>query len=217
MSFCRRSFRYNREQELYREYGTCADDSPLAIPSTCTVGSNDSPTCSPYFNLSSLTIYRSTTMAKQTEIQPSPTRAEQFNKTIHINAPISRVWATLTTPVLMKKWMSETQIDIITDWVVGRPFLIRGQLHGIKFENKGTVLEFQREKILQYSHLSSLSRLPDKPENYSMLDFSLTPTGHQTSLALTLRNFPTESIYKHLAFYWNVTLEILKRMVEEQE
>ena len=157
------------------------------------------------------------TTAKHTDVYVASISDKKFSKTIHINAPPSKVWDTLTTLELMKKWISETEIDIFTDWTIGGPILIRGRLHGIKFENKGTVLQFEREKLLQYSHLSSLSRLPDKPENYSMLEFRLAPTSHQTTLALTLSNFPTESIYKHLAFYWNVTLEILKKMIEEQD
>ena len=156
-------------------------------------------------------------MTKQTEIYPSPIRGNLFSKSIHIHAPISKVWDTLTTPELMKRWMSETEINIITDWNVGSSILIRGRLHGIKFENKGTVLQFERETILQYSHLSSLSRLSDQTENYSVLEFRLAPINDQTTLTLTLSNFPTETIYKHLAFYWNVTLEILKRMIEEGE
>ena len=112
--------------------------------------------------------------------------------------------------------MYDTEINIITDWNVGSPILIRGRLHRIKFENKGVVLQFEPEKILQYSHLSSLSRLPDKRENYSVLEFRLAPINNQTSLTLTLSNFPTETIYKHLAFYWNVALEVLKKMIEEQ-
>ena len=113
--------------------------------------------------------------------------------------------------------MSETEIDILTDWRVGNPMMIRGILHRVKFENKGTVLQFEPEKILQYTHLSSLSRLPDKPENYTVLEFRLTPFNNQTKLVFTARNFPTESIYKHFAFYWNVTLEILKRMIEKKD
>jgi uncharacterized protein YndB with AHSA1/START domain len=140
---------------------------------------------------------------------------EIFNKTVTINAPISKVWDTLTNPESMKKWMSETEIDIITTWKVGSPILIRGRLHGIKFENKGTVLQFEPEKFLEYSHLSSISRLPDKPENYSLFEFRLAPLGRGTSLTLIVRNSATESIHKHLAFYWNVILGILKRMIEE--
>ena len=155
-------------------------------------------------------------MTKQTDVYTSATSGNIFNKTIYINAPTSKVWDALTNPELMQKWMSETKIDIITDWKVGNPIVIRGTSNGKNFENNGTVLQFELEKILQYNHLSSLSRLPDKPENFSVLEFRLTPMENQTTLTLALSNFPTETIYKHLAFYWNVTLEILKRMIEEQ-
>lgn len=140
-----------------------------------------------------------------------------FSKTIHIDAPTAQVWDTLTSPEQMKKWMSETEIDIITDWQVGNPMVIRGSLHGIQFENKGTVLQFEAGKILQYTHLSSISRLRDQPENYSVVEFRLAPVENQTVVTLTLSNFPTETIYKHLAFYWNVTMEILKKMIEKPE
>ena len=146
----------------------------------------------------------------------SSTGDKILTKTIKINAPISMVWDALTNPDLMKKWMSESEIEIITDWQVGNPFLIRGKLHGIKFENTGRVLQFEPGKLLEYSHLSSLSRLPDKPENYSVIAFSIAPSEDQTTLTLTASNFPTETIYKHVAFYWNVTPEILKRMLESE-
>ena len=113
--------------------------------------------------------------------------------------------------------MFEKEIEIITDWQVGGPIITRGDLHGIPFENNGRVLQFEPEKVLRYSHLSSISRLPDKPESYAVFDFRLTPIGNQTSLTLTVSNFPTESIYKHLVFYWNVTLEIFKKMLEQAE
>jgi len=112
--------------------------------------------------------------------------------------------------------MSETEIRIGTDWNVGNPFILNGKLHGISFENKGTVLQFEREKVLKYSHLSSLSRLADEARNYSSIEVILAPLDNQTSLTVTLSNFPTESIYKHLVFYWNGTLEILKRLIEGQ-
>ena len=140
-----------------------------------------------------------------------------FNKVVNINAPAARVWQVLTTPELMKKWMMpDIEISITTDWKVGSPMIIRGTMNGKDFENNGTVLKFEPETTLQYSHLSSISRLPDQSENYSLVAFRLQPIDHQTSLSLTLSNFPTESIYQHLAFYWNVTLEVLKRMIEEQ-
>jgi|SRR5215216_5562869 len=155
-------------------------------------------------------------MTKQMNFYTSPTGDQIANKTITIDAPTFKVWEALTNPEVMKKWMSETEINIITDWKVGNPIVIHGNLHRIKFENKGTVLRFERERVLQYSHLSSLSRLPDEPGNYSIIEFIVEPIENQTNLTLTLSNFSTEAIYKHLVFYWNVTLEILKRMIDEQ-
>lgn len=137
-------------------------------------------------------------------------------KTVTINAAPSKVWAALTKPELMRQWMSETPIDIITDWKIGSPITIRGDWYKAGFENKGVVIEFVPERIVKYSHLSSLSRLKDEPENYTVLEFSLTPEDGQTSLTLTLSNFPTEAIYKHFAFYWSVGLELLRKFVEQQ-
>jgi uncharacterized protein YndB with AHSA1/START domain len=155
-------------------------------------------------------------MTQQMKFETSPTGEKIAVKTVQINASTSQVWDALTNPALMKKWMAETEIHILTDWQVGSPIVIRGNLHGINFENKGIVLQFEHEKVLQYNHLSSISRLPDRPENYSAIEFKLTAMENQTALTLTLSNFPTETIYKHLFFYWNVTLEILKKMIEQQ-
>jgi hypothetical protein len=34
---------------------------------------------------------------------------------------------------------------------------------------------------------------------------------------LTLRDFPTHTIYKHLDFYWRATLGVLKQFVERTD
>ena len=140
-----------------------------------------------------------------------------ITKTITIHASPAKVWTALTEPHAMQKWMSETEIEIITDWKEGAPMIIRGPWYKTHFENKGTVLLFEPEQALQYSHLSSLSRLPDTPANYTVIGFSLTPGNAQTILELTLNNFPTEAIYRHFNFYWNVTLHLLKKYVEDPE
>ena len=142
---------------------------------------------------------------------------QQINKAIIIKAPPATVWNTLTNPELMKDWMgeSELELEIITDWKVGNPLIIKG-FHHIHFENKGTVLQFEPNKVLQYNYLSSLSQLPDKPENYSIIRFRLAPAEDHTLLTLTISNFPTETIFKHVDFYWRATIEILKKLIEEQ-
>jgi uncharacterized protein YndB with AHSA1/START domain len=144
------------------------------------------------------------------------TVARVIDASIGIAAPPSAVWRALTDPALMKKWMAEPemQIDIVTDWTVGSPVVITGR-HHVRFENRGVVLRFEPGSVLEYSHLSSVSRLSDRPESYTTLSFRITPAGtHSTSLRLTISGFPTESIFRHFDFYWRTTLMILKRFVE---
>lgn len=142
---------------------------------------------------------------------------QQIEKSITINALPSVVWKTLTNPDLVNQWMAEPgmEVEIITDWKVGSTIVING-FHHIKFQNTGTVLKVEPDKILAYNYLSSLSQLPDRPENYSIIEFSLEPIGNHTALTLTLRNFPTETIFKHINLYWTATMEILKKLIERE-
>jgi uncharacterized protein YndB with AHSA1/START domain len=139
---------------------------------------------------------------------------QRIEKQVIIDAPRSVVWAALTDPASIRQWMggAELGIEFSTDWTVGGPLLITG-FHHVAFQNRGMILRFEPEQTLCYTHLDSLSRLPDEPQSYSTLCFTLA-TVPQTALTLTIDNFPTEAIYKHLNFYWGTTLEVLKRFVE---
>ncbi|MFA6059848.1 MAG: SRPBCC domain-containing protein [Taibaiella sp.] len=140
---------------------------------------------------------------------------QKIEEAIVINASPYTVWDTLTNTALMKQWMGEPemQLEITTDWKVGNPIVIKG-FHHIKFENKGTVLYFEPNKSLKYDYLSSISRLPDRPENYTIIELALSPLENQTALTLTLSNFPTESIFKHIGFYWRTTIHLMKNFAE---
>lgn len=139
----------------------------------------------------------------------------EFSSTVLINASPAQVWSTLTIPDIMTTWMGspEMEIKVITDWKVNSPILIQG-FHHVKFENKGLVLQNDKESKLSYSHLSNISRLPDIPENYAILEFVLTPVEDKTQLTLTITNFPTEVIRKHLEFYWRTTIIGIKKAAE---
>ena len=146
------------------------------------------------------------------ELVDYPNRIE---KCILIHASAGKVWKYLTDPKLMKEWMGdeEMEIDIISDWKIGNPFVTKG-FHHVQFENKGTILQFEPESIFQYDYLSSVSNLEDTAENYTIITFKLTPKEGQTELTVIAENFPTFEIYKHVEFYWNGTLAIVKWRIE---
>ena len=139
-----------------------------------------------------------------------------FEKKVLINADPATVWKALTEPAQMIQWMGEPEmkLTIETTWQVNSPITISG-VHHIKFENKGTVLAYDPYSTLSYTHLSSVSRLSDKPEHYSIFKFVLAPVAEQTELTLTIENFPTEVIYQHLNFYWRTTVEKIRQFVEK--
>ncbi|WP_253906590.1 SRPBCC domain-containing protein [Chitinophaga sp. SYP-B3965] len=110
----------------------------------------------------------------------------------------------------------EMEIKVNTDWKINSPILIQG-FHHVKFENKGTILQYDKGNKLSYTHLSNVSRLPDIPENYSILTFVLTQIEEKTALTINIENFPTEVIRKHLEFYWRGTVMTIKKMAEENE
>jgi uncharacterized protein YndB with AHSA1/START domain len=135
---------------------------------------------------------------------------------IEINAPLQKLWEVITIPAAMKRWMGELEmnIEIVTDWIVGNPILIKGYHHA-KFENRGFVLQYRPAKSLQYNYISSLSRLTDRPENYTKVAFVLEPREGRTQLTVTLSNFPTETIMRHVHLYWSGTMAIIKKIAEE--
>jgi uncharacterized protein YndB with AHSA1/START domain len=146
------------------------------------------------------------------ELRDFPKRIE---KRILIHASPSEIWDYLTVPALMKEWMGdeEMEIDLISDWKVGGSFVIKG-FHHVQFENRGTILQFDPGSVFRFEYLSSMSDLEDEARNYTTISFYLTPKKGGTELRIEASSFPTFEIYKHLEFYWNGTLKIIKRRIE---
>jgi uncharacterized protein YndB with AHSA1/START domain len=134
-------------------------------------------------------------------------------KTANINASTKKVWDALTNPDLIKQWLFGT--NVISDWKVGSPIFFTGTWQGTEYKDKGTILQFETEKIFQYNYWSGFSGLPDSIENYSIITFELLPTSNGTQLTLTHSNFPTEIGYEHSDKNWNTTLELLKSIIEK--
>lgn len=137
---------------------------------------------------------------------------DRIIESVIIEAPPSTVWESLTRPELMCAWMGEPamKLQVSADWRIGGSVSVRG-VHTGRFENRGKVLAFEPERRLSYTHLSSVSRLPDEPSSYTVLEFRLTRLGERTRLDFEAHSFPTDVIFRHLAFYWGGTLDAIAR------
>ena len=130
-----------------------------------------------------------------------------------INASASDVWAALTKPELIKKYLFNTAV--ISDWKVGSPIIYKGEWEGKAFEDKGKILQIEPEKLLMSTHWSPLSGVPDSPENYHTVTYTLSGKGDSTEVTITQDNNATEEEKVHSEANWKTVLDGMKKMLED--
>lgn len=144
------------------------------------------------------------------------TSNKTVTKTVTIHAPATTVWEALTNLESIKVWLTqEGTTSVITNWEIGSPIIFNGTWNKMKYQDKGTILQFEAEEVLAYSYWSKFSKLPDHQENYSVIEFRLTPKENQTELRLNHSNLVAEGMTGHSNFYWNIALNRIKEFVEK--
>ncbi len=135
-------------------------------------------------------------------------------KTVTIDAPKDRVWNALTDPKLVKEYMHGTTLS--TDWKEGSPISWKGEWKGRSYEDKGTVLAVEPQKLLRYTHWSPMGGSEDKPENYHTVTYELSGEDGKTTLTLTQDNNATqEEADKMAQDNWGPVLNGLKETAEK--
>lgn len=131
---------------------------------------------------------------------------------VTIDVPPARVWDGLTNPDIIKQYMFGAQMDC--DWREGSPLVLRGEWEGKTFEDKGTVLRAQKERLLEYTHFSPLSGAEDLPENYHTVTIELVQDGERTVVSLAQDNNATEEERDQAASTWATMLGTMKDVLE---
>jgi uncharacterized protein YndB with AHSA1/START domain len=131
---------------------------------------------------------------------------------IAINAPASKVWDALTKPELIKQYLFGTEVT--TDWQVGSPITYKGEWEGKTYEDKGKVLQIEKEKLLVSTFWSSLSALADIPENYNTVRHELSAENNGTRLTITQDNNNSQEEADHSGQNWKAVLAEMKKLVE---
>jgi uncharacterized protein YndB with AHSA1/START domain len=131
---------------------------------------------------------------------------------ININAPLSKVWDALINPKLIKKYMFGT--DVISDWKEGSKIIWQGEWQGKTYVDNGVILRMIPEQLIQYSHFSPLSGLPDNPDNYHTVTIELFHEKTDLLVSLTQDNNQTEQEKQHSEKNWKMVLESIKKLLE---
>jgi uncharacterized protein YndB with AHSA1/START domain len=133
-------------------------------------------------------------------------------QSIIIHADVSRVWEALTQPHLIQQYMFGTEVT--TDWKVGSPITYKGTWEGRAYEDKGRVLQVEPGKLLVSTFWSSLSGVPDLPENYKTVRYELSAEGGGTRLTVMQDNNASQEEAEHSEQNWKMVLEGIKKLVE---
>jgi uncharacterized protein YndB with AHSA1/START domain len=132
--------------------------------------------------------------------------------TLTIHAPATRVWDALTKPELIKKYFFGT--NVVTDWKVGSPIHYRGEWQGRSYEDKGKIVEVEREKRLVSTHWSPLAGVPDSPENYHTVTYTLSEHDGKTDVTIMQDNNASEEEKLHSEENWKMVLSGMKKLLE---
>ena len=132
--------------------------------------------------------------------------------TTTIHAPVSKVWQALINPEIIKQYLFNT--DVISDWKVGSPIIYRGEWQGKPFEDRGKILQIEPERLLMSTHWSPLSGVPDTPENYHTVAYTLSGKGDSTEVTLTQDNNASEEERMDSEENWKTMLAGMKKLLE---
>ncbi len=137
------------------------------------------------------------------------------SQSIEINATPSQVWEALTNPEIIKEYLFGT--ETITDWKVGSEIIFQGVYGENKeysYRDRGVIREFVLHQSISYTYWSGFSGLEDKPENYSLVTYTLAANNSITTFTWTQKGFATEEGYRHSLTGMKEFLEKIKGIVE---
>jgi uncharacterized protein YndB with AHSA1/START domain len=135
-----------------------------------------------------------------------------------IAAARGRVWNALTDPQLIRQYFMNTTVN--TDWQVGHPITFTGTWQDKEYEDKGSILSFEPEEELSFSHWSPLTGTDDTPDNYHVVRITLSDDDGGTRVTLEQSNLNggvTDADRKSREDYeknWKGVLDGLKKVVE---
>jgi len=133
---------------------------------------------------------------------------------ITVNASKAQIWEALTNPEIIKQYFFGS--EVVSDWKVGSSIIWKGIWKEKPYEDKGTILKVEPEKLLQYTHFSSLSGVSDVPENYHTLTYELlSDKEDSTHVILSQDNNASKDEMKHSQQMWETMLDGLKKVLEK--
>ncbi len=108
----------------------------------------------------------------------------KVQKTITLDASITKVWEALTQPEMIRKYMHG--MEVVSDWKVGSPILwVKTSKEEEVISEKGSIEKMEVGKLLQFTSFDLNEKYSDMPSNYVQATYELTPKLGKTLLSVT--------------------------------
>ena len=131
---------------------------------------------------------------------------------ISIKASVAVVWKALTNKEMIKKYFWGTEITC--DWTKGSSISFKGEWEGTSYDDKGTILEIEQEKILKYNYWSSFWGEEPKDTKRSIITYEITQlTPEETVLSIHQIGFKDIASRDHSIQSWRAVLENIKKLL----
>ena len=131
---------------------------------------------------------------------------------VDFDATAAQVWKGLTDYEMVKSYFFGTELR--SDFKVGSPITFSGEWDGNKYLDKGVIIDVKPGQYLKYSYWSSMSGMPDAPENYANITYALDEKNGVTELTITQDGFKDEQAKAHSETNWQNLMGELKKLLE---
>lgn len=136
-----------------------------------------------------------------------------YTTSILINAQVATTWQVLTDPVAIRQFYFG--IDWKTNWQKGDPIIFSGMWDHQYIEDKGNILDIEKEKFILFNYWISDSGTADIPENYTKVQFDLGKDNDTTLFTVSQYGFKNEEDFKTVETKWKGLCYQLKEIVEQ--
>ncbi|OIO66079.1 ATPase [Candidatus Woesearchaeota archaeon CG1_02_57_44] len=133
-------------------------------------------------------------------------------QSVLVQASPAAVWSALITPEIVKRYFFGT--EIVSDWQVGSEIIFQGEWEGKAYKDKGIIQAIVPGHQLQYTYWSAMSGLPDEPQYYSTVSFTLEKISYGTRLSVSQQGFASKEAQVHARTGWQTVLQGLKDVME---
>jgi uncharacterized protein YndB with AHSA1/START domain len=136
---------------------------------------------------------------------------------ITINAPVTKVWETITNPATLQKVMFGMQP--ISDWKEGSELRWLGRHEEKKDDNaRGKIVSLIKNTEFKFTFFYPGYGYPDEPEYHNIVIFNLTAKGEATWVEVEQGDFSVfkegHSFMGHSQTFWDGAVKNLKELSE---